>query len=380
MIWIWIMCLIPLILIVGSFIIYPLVLWLMTKGKILQRKELEDFPMVSLIVAAYNEEDVIEDKIKNAFETNYPKEKLEIIIMSDASSDKTDDIVLSYKDQGVKLFRIEGRKGKTHCQNYSSEKALGEYLVYSDANSMFEKDAVKNIVEALSDESVGVVIGKRIYVGMKDEGNKEGVYEKYEARIKQMESIAGGTIGANGSIYGLKKENYIPLSDNKISDIVEPLMIASTLNKKIIQIEDAIANEEYDNPLDKEFGRKQRIVLRAMNSLWEDKLVYIRKPGLFTKVFFHKVVRWLTLPLILISFLASIFLNDYFGVLIRVILLSYLIPGSILFFVSNKGQKKLKVHKVLNLILYSFTMFASSSMALLDFFKGKQKIVWESRN
>ncbi|MDD4364019.1 MAG: glycosyltransferase family 2 protein, partial [Atribacterota bacterium] len=184
-------------------------------------------PSVSIIIAAYNEEKVIEDKIKNTLELDYPKEKLEIIVFSDSSKDNTDDIVKRYEKVGVKLLRIEGRKGKTFCQNRAVKHAKGEIVVFSDANSIYQSDAIKKLVRNFADKQIGCVSGELKYFSSdnNNDKNSEGFYWKYEKMIKRLESKNSSLVGANGAIYAVRKKLYVFLEDFAISDFTEPLMI-----------------------------------------------------------------------------------------------------------------------------------------------------------
>jgi cellulose synthase/poly-beta-1,6-N-acetylglucosamine synthase-like glycosyltransferase len=162
---------------------------------------------VSIIIAAYNEEKVIEDKINNTFEIDYPKDKFEIIVFSDASTDKTDEIVGRYQEKGVKLLRIEGKKGETYCQNKAVEIAKGKIIVFSDANSIYQKDAIKKLVRNFKDEQVGCVSGELKYISGKDinrDNNSEGIYWKYEKILKRLESKISSLVGANGAVYAVR--------------------------------------------------------------------------------------------------------------------------------------------------------------------------------
>jgi cellulose synthase/poly-beta-1,6-N-acetylglucosamine synthase-like glycosyltransferase len=185
-------------------------------------------PKVSLIIAAYNEERVIEKKIKNSLALDYPKDKLEIIIFSDSSVDKTDEIVKQYKDSGIKLYRIEGRRGKTFCQNEVVKLAEGEILIFSDANSMYQTDVIKNMIPYFSNDNIGCVVGELRYENKKtDKKSKhvegENIYWKYDKILKMLESKISSVVTANGSIYSIRKSVYVPLEANMNSDFIEVL-------------------------------------------------------------------------------------------------------------------------------------------------------------
>jgi cellulose synthase/poly-beta-1,6-N-acetylglucosamine synthase-like glycosyltransferase len=172
---------------------YPLLLGLVAFfRRNLRRLDNAYKPTVSLIIAAYNEEGVISEKIENSLGLDYPQEKLDIIVFSDASTDRTDEIVKSYADQGVKLLRIEGRKGKTYCQNEAVQITKGEILVFSDANSMYALDAIQKLARHFADERVGCVSGELRYRGGGEAVEGERTYWEYDLYLQAQLRILSG--------------------------------------------------------------------------------------------------------------------------------------------------------------------------------------------
>lgn len=375
------LCFASIFLLICSYILYPVFLALIGKffNRSEQQKSDDYIPIVTLVIAAYNEEDVIEEKIINSMSLNYPSDRLEIIVLSDASTDKTDDIVRSYSENRVKLLRVEGRNGKTFCQNAAAAQASGEIIVFSDANAMYNTDSILNLVKNFRNTEVGVVIGKRTYASIEGNSNQEGLYEKLEVLIKKGETILGGTIGANGAIYALRKDLYIPLAKDRISDIIEPLNIAITHKKIIVQEDNAISVERHVNSFSKEFRRKRRIVLRTMSSLWKEKWLLIRSPGIVIKLLLHKVIRWMTIPLLGVIAITGLLSPVLFCRMSALCVMLYLFFGTVLQIYAGRKKGDVKFHKIINIVLYSFVMFSSSFLAFVDFLQGKNRIVWETR-
>ncbi|MFC7079042.1 glycosyltransferase family 2 protein [Halorussus caseinilyticus] len=224
-----------------------------------------DLPSVSLIVAAYNEEDVIAEKIENSLELDYPDEQLELLVFSDASNDATDDIVRSYADEGVELIRVEGRVGKTQCQNVVAEQADGEILVFSDANSMYEPDAIRRLV-AEFDDDVGCVVGGLHYENVGDDTGGIPVYRRFERFVQRSESRTGSVVKGNGAIYAVRADEYVPLSADLMSDFGEPLAIRSR-GKQVKFAPDAIAREQARDSLDSQRDAENRITTRSWHTL-----------------------------------------------------------------------------------------------------------------
>ena len=255
-------------------------------------------PAISLIIAAYNEEAVIGEKIGNSLKLDYPKDKLEIIVFSDASSDRTDEVVKSYVNRGVKLLRIEGRKGKTYCQNEAVKIAKGEIIVFSDANSMYEPDAVKTLVRHFADERVGCVSGELRYRSEQRVVEGERTYWKYDQVLKRLESNISSLVTTNGAIYAVRKSLYVSLPADVISDFVEPLKIMQK-GYRVIYEPKAVAWETTAQDSGKEVQRRVRIVTRSVHSFLRDKsllgLLNPLKYGIFSvQLWSHKVLRWLS--------------------------------------------------------------------------------------
>ena len=282
---------------------YPLLLGLFALFRQNQVRMDERYePSVSLIIAAYNEEGVIGEKIENSLKLEYPKDKLEIIVFSDASTDRTDEIVKSYAEQGVRLLRIEGRKGKTYCQNEAVKIASGEIIVFSDANSMYEPDAIQKLVRHFADERVGCVSGELRYRSRSDRKHKtvegERTYWQYDQIIKRLESKVSSLVGASGAIYAVRRELFEPLPSDILEDLVRPLRIVRK-GYRVVYDPEAVTWEDTAQDPNREFRRRVRIVTQSVYSLLRDKSLFgLLNPlryGIFSiQLWSHKVLRWLS--------------------------------------------------------------------------------------
>jgi cellulose synthase/poly-beta-1,6-N-acetylglucosamine synthase-like glycosyltransferase len=308
--------LVSLLLIFYIYIGYPLLLFLISLFKKHKVNTSDDYlPSVSIIIAAYNEEKVIENKIKNTLDIDYPVEKLEIIVFSDSSNDNTDEIVKKYEEKGVKLLRIEGRKGKTYCQNRAVEKARGKIIVFSDANSMYQKDAIKKLMRNFTDEQVGCVSGELKYISgndKKSDNSSEGIYWKYEKTLKRLESKISSLVGANGAIYAVRKKIYVNLSDFAISDFAEPFLLFLKGFRTVYEPE-AIANEKNDDTFRESYQRRVRIVTRTFSSIIKDKqlasTLNVFRFGIFSLQFIsHKLLRWFSGLFLIFLIIANLLL------------------------------------------------------------------------
>lgn len=192
---------------------YPCALWLLTLGRTGATHRVWDTrPNVALIISCYNEAAVIREKLENALELEYPRDKLSIVVVSDGSDDGTDDIVREYALVGVKLIRQEGRLGKTMGLNLAMEKLSSDVTVFSDANALYAPDAISKLVRNFADEQVGYVVGAALYTD-KDAGasaHNENLYWRYELAIKAMESRLHSVVGGDGAIYAIRSHLWQP--------------------------------------------------------------------------------------------------------------------------------------------------------------------------
>lgn len=367
---------------------YPILLFLLSTFKKNDIKINEKyFPNVSLIIAAYNEEAVIKDKIENSLKLKYPKDKLEIIVFSDASNDRTDEIVKNYERQGVKLVRIEGRKGKTICQNEIVKLAKGEIIVFSDANSMYEPNTIKKIVRNFFDQEVGCVVGELKYgeffqiedinvvIG-------EDVYWSYDQILKKLESKISSLVAGNGAIYSVRKIIYVPLENNMISDFVEPLRIFKK-NYRVLYEPEAIAWENTAEDSQKEFRRRIRIVTRSVYSLFKDK--YLRellnpfRYGIFSiQLLSHKLLRWFSGVLLILIFLLNILLlgkGFFYNLTILGQGIFYVL--AIWGFINEKWLKR-KAAKIPHVAYYFCLSCIAMLCGIINAFKGKEMVTWET--
>ena len=180
----------------------------------------EDYlPTITLIICAYNEEINILNKLKNVQDLDYPLEKMQVILADDGSNDKTVEIAKNFNF--VNILSLD-RSGKTLAQNEAVKIAENDILVFSDANSIYRQNAIKKLVRNFADQRIGVVCGELRYHEVRSE---ESMYWNYEIAIKRGESRNGWLIGANGSIYALRRESYVPLPKDAISDHLEPIKV-----------------------------------------------------------------------------------------------------------------------------------------------------------
>ncbi len=202
---------------------YPLVLWALVRLRrrptLAPRRAWEELPRVSLIVAAHDEEEVIAAKVANALALDYPRDRLELIVASDGSADAT---VERARAAGADLVLELPRGGKVAAQNAAAERAAGEILAFSDANSLWAPDALRHLVEPFADPAVGYACGQVRFLDAGG-GNLEGAYWRYEMAVREMESALAGVTAGNGAIYAVRRDAYVPLPPSGSHDLSLPV-------------------------------------------------------------------------------------------------------------------------------------------------------------
>jgi len=258
-----------------------------------------ELPSVTLIVPAYNEEACLKEKVANVAALDYPRDRLQVIFVSDGSTDGTNEILTAVEDPAVETLLLAERSGKATALNRAVERARPGILVFSDAATMFRPDAVRQLVRHFADARVGVVCGALGFRGGDEHARTEGIYWRYEMSLRLMEARLGATLTASGAIYALRRECYRPLTPGDlIDDFVVP-MRARTLGFQVVFDPEAQAIELASESVRDEFARRVRIAVGSFRALRE--LVQVPLAPLARLAFFsHKVLRWV-LPFLLIG-------------------------------------------------------------------------------
>jgi cellulose synthase/poly-beta-1,6-N-acetylglucosamine synthase-like glycosyltransferase len=264
----------------------------------------ESLPLVSIVVAAHNEEEVLPARIENLRQLQYPAEKLEILFVSDGSADRTNEILREAAATGrEQVLVLDGRGGKSNALNRGVAQSRGEILVLSDASTMFAPDAIEKLVRHFGTPQVGVVCGALQFQRSGESKQTEGVYWHYESMLRLMESRLGATLTASGAIYAVRRECFQPLSpDVLIDDFVVP-MYARKLGYRVLYDPEAMATEIAADSVKGEFHRRVRLAIGSFRALPE--LLRVPMQG-FTGVAFwsHKFLRWVV-PFFMIGLLVT---------------------------------------------------------------------------
>jgi cellulose synthase/poly-beta-1,6-N-acetylglucosamine synthase-like glycosyltransferase len=365
-------------LIAYAYVGYPVLVFLISffvKNEV-KRADLE--PSVTLLITAYNEEKNIREKIEDSLMLDYPWDRLEILVASDGSTDRTDEIVKEFSRQGVILCRVEGRVGKTETQNRAVQQARGEIVVFSDATTKYRRDAVRKIVRSYADPTVGAVSGRYEYVnptkGSVGAGTK--LFWRYENSIKRKQTEIKTITGCCGCIYSVRKALYEPLPADIISDLVEPLKILEK-GYRIAFEYDAVAYEVTEEKAEEEFAMRVRVITRGMNGLAYVKglLHPLRFPFVSFQLISHKVLRWMVPFFMLATLAANLQLLDIvfyrFTLLAQIGIYSAAFAGWVL---DRLGRST----KMFFVPLYFFVVNLAAVWAAFHFLRGRRMVTWET--
>jgi len=262
-------------------------------------------PLVSVVVAVHNEERIIEERIENCLSVDYPRDRMEILIVSDGSTDRTNDVVAGHAADGVRLLALEERNGKAFALNRAIPQAAGEILLLTDSNTMYERDAALKLVRHFRRADIGGVCGELRVKPFDDSTVEESLYWKFENFLKLMESRLDMTLGANGGIYAIRKEAYIPIPDGTIVDDFVIFLNVRKRGFRTLFDPEAVAYERSAPSLVDEYQRKVRIGAGDLQSIRLTGSFLDPRSGAVSFSFWsHKVLRW-SVPFFLIGLLAS---------------------------------------------------------------------------
>jgi len=289
---------VSLVLVLYIYAGYPAAVFLMGRiaGRPVLKADIE--PKVSVLIAAFNEEREIEHTVANKLSQDYPPERMEVIVVSDGSADRTDTIVqdLARHTKGrLRCLRQEPRQGKTQALNMAVAHAAGEILVFADANSMYAPDAIRRLMRNFADPSVGYVTGQMVYTNPDGAGLGEGsgAYMRYENMLRVLETHLNCVVGVDGGIDAVRRDLYAPMRADQLPDFVLPLSVVEQ-GSRVVYEPDAKVYEAALAVAADEFRMRVRVSLRALWALHDKRnlLNPLRYPLFAWQLLSHKVLRY----------------------------------------------------------------------------------------
>jgi glycosyltransferase involved in cell wall biosynthesis len=358
-----------------AYIGYPLLLkaFSLFRSRSIIKKPIS--PNVSLIITAYNEEDRIHDKLENTLQLDYPSDKLEFIVASDCSSDRTDEIVRTYGSRGVKLVRAPQRMGKEHAQKLAFESARGEVLVFSDVGTILKPDALQKIVANFADPSVGCVSSVDKILTHIGEVSGENFYVRYEMYLRRLESEVNSLVGLSGSFFAARREVCKDWKTDLQSDF-NTLLNSIRIGLRGVSDPDAVGYYRNVKSHKEEFERKVRTVVRGISVFMRAKtMIDPRKYGLFAfQLLSHKLCRWLV-PFWLITALATssvlTLFDRFYAVVLLVQIYFYMMAGLGMTFGRLSSSLFFKIPSFFVLVNLSVLL------AWIHYWRGERLVSWE---
>ncbi len=299
---------------VWTHLAYPLFMGLLARLRPRPVAAAPILPSVSLIVPAYNEEAVIEGKLENALALDYPRERLEIVVTSDASSDRTHELVARFAERGVRLI-VCPRGGKVAAQDRAVRETRGEIVAFGDANTRWAPDALRELVAPFADAQVGMVCGGVRLVNPAGGTNQEGLYWRYEMWLRERESLVHSVTGGNGAIYAVRREAYREVDPRFGHDLSFPYLMVQN-GWRAVYAPRAQATENMTTDIEDEFRRKVRMFEHCWLIVSKGRMWSLRRLGLtyWTELVSHRLLRYGSGPLHLLWLATSAALAPSGGV------------------------------------------------------------------
>ncbi|NWG29099.1 MAG: glycosyltransferase [Ignavibacteriaceae bacterium] len=343
----------------------------------------DELPSISILIAAYNEEKVIAERIDNIRNLDYDFNKLELIIGSDCSDDKTNEI-LKLKSQDYNWLKIcffDKRRGKAAVLNDLAQIAKNDILVFSDANTKFEKAALKHLVSYFNVEQVGGVCGRLLLeepTNGFDKTNRERLYWKYETQLKKLEGNLGILISANGGIYAIRKKLFtkFPVKEAVTDDLFQTLAVLNQ-NYLFLYSYDAVASEEVSKEIITEFRRKVRFAATNFQTLkFFQQLLAAKKLLISYALWSHKIIRWFVPIILIVLFITNaLLINDSIMYYIIFLIQSFFYSAAILGFIFNKLKINIPIFGIVYYYIYTNIALL---VGLIKFLFGRHAYIWES--
>ena len=358
---------------------FPLLLWL--RARLLPRPHLEAdvTPAVSVIIAAYNEEQSIAAKLENVLAVDYPSDQREILVVSDGSDNRTCETVRRFAERGVRLLQ-RPREGKAMALNAAVAQAQGEVLVFSDANSMFARHTLRALVRPFADPCVGGVAGNQCYekfLGQAATASGEKSYWSLDRWTKSLQSQAGSVTSATGSLYAIRKRLFMPVVAGVTDDFATSTTVILQCHR-LVFAQEAVAYEPVAASAGVEFGRKVRIMTRGFRGvLLRRSLLNPFQFGFYSlQLFSHKLLRRLVIFPLLAMLLVSPWLWHQavpykFAVAAQLATYGCAALGVLL------GRTRFRNSKLLSLPLFLCVANAASLVAVFNLLRGHRVVLWQ---
>jgi len=375
--------------IIYSYFLYPLILFIfsgikqaISDTKYLWRRRqrrtinIKDYPAVTVIIAAYNEESCIKARVENLLALDYPQDKITFLIGSDGSRDQTAEILSQFNADNLHVHIFTENRGKMSVLNDLVGKTQDELIIFSDANTHFQADTIQQLTRHFNNDKIGAVCGELHLVDGDTGDNKDNVYWRYEQVLKFHESRLNALQGANGAIYAIRKSLFIPLPANTIVDDFQIAMNVAKQGFRLVYDPEAMAIEEIAPNLAEEEGRRVRIGLGNYQAFF--KMPWALNPLFgwrFVAYVSHKVCRWFVPHFMLIALIANMSLLD--SGFYQLTLAGQFIFYFIAFYGIKQQSKGKKTTTLIALLAFFVAMNLALMRGFIKYFSSNVQGTWQ---
>jgi glycosyltransferase involved in cell wall biosynthesis len=370
----------PVITAFYAYVVYPVIIWAIaqTRPSGNAGAQREDWPAVTITVPVYNAVSSFRGTLEHLLELDYPKDKLQVLVLSDASNDGTDDIVLEFAERGVELMRAPNRRGKTAAENAAVSVARGDIIVNVDATVVVPPGSLKHLIRAFDDPTVGVASGRDVSVGATDkhDAGAEAGYTGYEMRVRDLETRLGSIVGASGCFYGIRRRIRVsPLPPGLSWDFASTL-VAMEQGYRSVSVSTAPCVVPHTAAIQFEFRRKARTMARGLSTLFHFRGLMnpFRYGGFALMLISHKLLRWVPYFLAPVAVLALGVLatrSSIAAVALAIVLVGLLTGVAVIRYGKPIGFKPLA------LAGFAVAAFTAGFLAWCDALRGTRTVTWE---
>jgi cellulose synthase/poly-beta-1,6-N-acetylglucosamine synthase-like glycosyltransferase len=370
----------PIVIAVYAYAVYPVIVWAVaqTRPSKPAAAQSEVWPTVTITVPVYNEVSTIRTTLERLLDLDYPRDKVQLLVLSDASNDGTDDVVSAMAGQGVELLRAPIRRGKTAAENAAVGVARSDIIVNVDATVVIPPGSLKQLMRAFDDPTVGVASGRDVSVGAagKQEAEAESGYTSYEMRVRDLETRAGSIVGASGCFYGIRRAIRVSPLPSSLSWDFASTLVARQQGYRSVSVPGAVCIVPRTAQIQSEMRRKTRTMARGLSTLF-----YFRSlmnpfgyGGFALMLISHKLFRWVPYLLMPVAILALALLATRGGV--AAIVLAIVVTGLLTGTAAIRYGKPVRF-KPLALAGFAVAAFSAGFLAWVDAFRGNRLVTWD---
>jgi glycosyltransferase involved in cell wall biosynthesis len=359
---------------------YPVLILVLSRLRPRPARRAPYEPSVSFIIAAYNEEKAIGDKLANTFALDYPADRLEVIVASDGSTDRTEEIVRTEWAGRARLLVVTGRGGKTLAQNRAVEEAHGEVLVFSDATTVYRPNVLRALMANFADPEVGCVTGW-VVMGVEQATSihqGRAVYADYEQLLRRYESLFSSTLGATGAVYALRTSLYTPLPPDVTSDFAQAMKVVEQGYRAILE-DDAVVYEPGEgHSIRDELERRTRVITRGLRGQFYMRRFFnpLRHPWFCFQALSHRLLRWAVPCFLITTFVANLWLAGRPFYRLALLAQAALYGGAAIAYVLYR--RGIRVPGLV-IALYFCVVNLAPLLAVRSLLRGDKKVVWDTR-